>query len=117
MKEQSQKHARKHVKVGCYLKVTLVYNSFLTDYNRLRKKALHATLLEVKTVARCYITGHRTSFQYAISSTVTGQLDFQNLPTTNTNTEGTISKYRLCVILITVRATKTPRSVRFSYNE
>jgi hypothetical protein len=25
MKEQSQKHARKHIKVGCYLKVTLVY--------------------------------------------------------------------------------------------
>jgi hypothetical protein len=25
MKEQSQKHATKHTKVGCYLKVTLVY--------------------------------------------------------------------------------------------
>src|SRR5215510_4130613 len=25
MKEQSQKHARKQIKVGCYLKVTLVY--------------------------------------------------------------------------------------------
>jgi hypothetical protein len=25
MKEQSQKQARKHIKVGCYLKVTLVY--------------------------------------------------------------------------------------------
>jgi hypothetical protein len=25
MKEQSKKQARKHIKIGCYLKVTLVY--------------------------------------------------------------------------------------------
>jgi hypothetical protein len=28
MKEQIQKHARKHIKDGCYLKVTLVYRGF-----------------------------------------------------------------------------------------
>jgi hypothetical protein len=29
MKEQSRKHARKHIKVGCYLKVTLVYKGLI----------------------------------------------------------------------------------------
>ena len=71
------------------------------------KKALYARLQVVKIVARCSLRGHRTSFQFAISSTVSKWLDFLEH-----------QQILSCVFLIIVLATKTHGEWRgFSYTE
>jgi hypothetical protein len=39
LKEQSQKHARKHIKIGRYLKVTLVYRGLKMNLQKIGRRS------------------------------------------------------------------------------